>query len=140
MVWYVRILGASRLASRSRTVAPETIEKRRGRVNTIFTIIGYGRQAEVPRVMDEPVRHVAATRFLNMRSKSWTDGYNVQTSSNPALGGTCWGDSGGPVLFDETNIVGAVVSFGANDKCMGVDYHYRVDLRSSLDFITSFLD
>ena len=109
-------------------------------MNTIFTIIGYGRQAEVPRVVDEPVRHVAATRFLNMRSKSWTDGYNVQTSSNPALGGTCWGDSGGPVLFGETNIVGAVVSFGANDKCMGVDYHYCVDLRHRWTSSRPFLD
>ncbi len=52
-------------------------------------------------------------------------------------GGTCFGDSGGPNLLGDTNIVLAVNSFVANSICSGNTYSYRVDTPDALSWITS---
>ena len=41
-------------------------------------------------------------------------------------GGTCYGDSGGPIFYRTGNVIGAVTSFGYT-PCIGVDYQYRID-------------
>jgi secreted trypsin-like serine protease len=64
-------------------------------------------------------------------------------SNNPGLGngvgGTCSGDSGGPILVDGTNIVVAVNSFGVAPWCKGNDYAYRVDIQNSYDFLADYV-
>ena len=55
-------------------------------------------------------------------------------------GGTCFGDSGGPVLVNDTNQIIAVVSYGPSATCHGADYSWRVDTQDSYDFILPFLD
>jgi secreted trypsin-like serine protease len=59
---------------------------------------------------------------------------------NEGRGGTCFGDSGGPVLVNNTNQVIAVVSFGFSPTCHGADYSWRVDTQDSYDFILPFLN
>jgi hypothetical protein len=50
--------------------------------------------------------------------------------------GTCFGDSGGPDLLGDTNIVLGVNSFVANSLCAGNTYSYRVDTEQALSWIT----
>ena len=122
--------------------ALDTLATKRGLQNRIFTVVGYGYQSIKPFVQVEVVRYKATSMLVNLRS-ALTDGYNLQTSNNPGkgqgTGGSCFGDSGGPVFFDDTNVIAAVVSFGLNKNCKGADFGYRVDIPDSQDFILGFL-
>ena len=50
-------------------------------------------------------------------------------------GGSCNGDSAGPVFEEGTNVIAGVVSFGFNPQCKGQDYSYRLDRQEVLDWI-----
>jgi hypothetical protein len=65
----------------------------------------------------------------------------VRVTANPGQGkgGTCFGDSGGPVLTDEGSIILAVNSYVTNNNCTGVTYSQRVDIPEVLAWIQSFL-
>jgi hypothetical protein len=67
-----------------------------------------------------------------------TKGYNVQLSTSPGGtgGGSCFGDSGGPIFVGDTNVVSAVVSFGmSKNVCGGTEYDYRTDQQAVIDWI-----
>lgn len=68
-------------------------------------------------------------------------GYNLQTMGNGAArGGTCSGDSGGPIFYPAaSNQIVAVTSFGMNSYCRGVDFSYRVDRTAVQDWISATL-
>ncbi len=65
----------------------------------------------------------------------------IRVTANPGQGkgGTCFGDSGGPVLTDGGRTVLAVNSYVTNSNCAGVTYSQRVDLPEVLSWIRSFL-
>lgn len=123
------------------TVAPagtlDTIQ--RGKGNTTLTVSGYG-ISEAATKKDPAtsfrVRLMATSTLTNLVS-SWNDGFNVQTNGNGGTrGGTCSGDSGGPVFYPaSTNQVVAVTSFGKSAKCNGSDFAYRVDRQEVIDWI-----
>jgi hypothetical protein len=121
----------------------DMLATKRGLQDRIFTVVGYGFQSIRPFFQVEVVRYKATSMLVNLRS-ALTDGYNLHTSNDPGkgqgTGGSCFGDSGGPVFFDDTNVVAAVVSFGLNDNCKGADFGYRMDIPESQDFVCSFLD
>jgi len=50
-------------------------------------------------------------------------------------GGSCNGDSGGPVFEEGTNVIAGVVSFGRNPQCKGQDFSYRLDRQEVIDWI-----
>jgi hypothetical protein len=106
--------------------------------DVLFETAGYGIQEVKPDYMSEDWRYKATSMFVNLRSHL-TDGFNLHTSNNPSQaqgrGGSCFGDSGGPVMFDDTNKIVAVVSFGMNNNCKGADWSYRVDTADSQEFI-----
>jgi trypsin len=54
-------------------------------------------------------------------------------------GGTCFGDSGGPDLLADTDIVLGVNSYVTNVNCAGVGYSFRIDTSAVLAWINSFL-
>jgi hypothetical protein len=69
------------------------------------------------------------------------DGTAARFSNNNGTvhqGGTCFGDSGGPDLLRDTNIVLAVNSYVTNSNCAGVGYSARVDTENVLDWISGF--
>ncbi|MEU4605506.1 trypsin-like serine protease [Kribbella sp. NPDC023972] len=66
----------------------------------------------------------------------------IRVTANPSQGkgGTCFGDSGGPVLSNNGDTVLAVNSYVTNLNCAGVTYSQRVDIPAVLAWINSFLD
>ena len=116
----------------------------RGTKNTLFTVSGYGLTKRVQEHsalsnISYRMRLMAASTLVNLTSKN-TDGYNLQTQGNgDDRGGTCSGDSGGPVFLGgpDSNIIVAVTSFGMNSLCRGTDYAYRIDRPEVLDWINN---
>ena len=72
-------------------------------------------------------------------NSTWTGGgTTAKYSNNPGTGGgTCYGDSGGPIFYGDTNIVVSVVSWGQT-PCIGVDFNFRTDIPTAQDFVKSF--
>ncbi len=50
-------------------------------------------------------------------------------------GGTCYGDSGGPIFDKGTNVVVAVTSWGTSPNCTGMGGGYRVDQPDDLEWL-----
>lgn len=119
----------------------DMLATRRGQTNQLFTIVGYGDQAIIPKPLWAPVRFVGTPQLVELGS-AWSDGFNIHLSGNNgkrAPGGACFGDSGGPSLINGSNIVGGVGSFVLNDNCTGASFYYRVDTADAQDFILPFL-
>lgn len=117
----------------------DAITKKKGTVT--FTVSGYGitnGSNEAAPALSFRERLMATATLLNTTS-SWNDGYNLQTQgSGDGRGGTCSGDSGGPVFYPaNTNQIVAVTSFGKSNPndCVGTDYSYRVDRGEVIDWI-----
>jgi len=116
----------------------DRLATRRGQQELTFTASGYGLTKSNPvKVTSFRERLMAQSRLTNLRS-NLTDGFNLQTNGNGnGRGGTCSGDSGGPVFYGgfESNLIVAVTSFGLNSFCRGVDFAYRTDQQAVLDWI-----
>lgn len=114
----------------------------RSRNAALVENVGYGIQSVQPHPMDTETRYKSTSRIVEVNGNIARGG-NLHTLNNPSevggRGGTCFGDSGGPVLVNDTNEVIAVVSFGFSAACHGADYSWRVDTQDSYDFVEPFL-
>lgn len=119
----------------------DSLASQRGLQDVTMTIVGYGVQLEKPTLISIKQRFIATTKVVQLQN-ALTDGFNVRLSSNPGStsGGTCFGDSGGPIFYNDTNVIVAVNSFVLNLNCKGSGYGFRVDTRASLDFIGGFMN
>jgi hypothetical protein len=118
----------------------DPLATRRGQHDVTFTNSGYGVTNPNPNhTLSFRERLMSTAQLINLRS-ALTDGYNLQLSNNPGggKGGTCGGDSGGPVFLGDptSNLIVSVTSFGSS-SCTGVDYSYRVDTEAALDWIVT---
>ena len=111
---------------------------RRGQQSLTFTSSGYGLTLSNPvSTTSFRERLMAKSTLTNLRSFN-TDGFNLQTNGNgDGRGGTCSGDSGGPVFYGgfPSNKIVAVTSFGMNSYCKGVDFSYRTDRKAVIGWI-----
>jgi hypothetical protein len=117
----------------------DLLASKRGQQDVTMTVVGYGLQSVKP--VESAVRErMVGTTVVVQLNNALTDGFNVRLSSNPGnwSGGTCFGDSGGPILYNDTDIVVAVNSFVLNANCKGSGYGYRVDTTDSLAFVNGF--
>jgi hypothetical protein len=110
---------------------------RNGDNREAFTVVGYGAS-----FVDAPPFDI---EYLDRRAygqspfqgllKAW-----LRVSQNQAKGdeGTCYGDSGGPILrdVDGDEIIVGVTSWG-DSPCAAAGFYYRVDTAESLAFITN---
>jgi hypothetical protein len=127
----------SGFASLAEAGALDVFATQRGRQATTFTVVGYGLQKTLPTGdVAERIRLEATAQLVNLRS-SLTAGFNLQTSANPGggRGGTCFGDSGGPIFYGDSNVIVAVTSFGLSPNCTGVDYAFRTDQAAVLAWV-----
>ena len=62
----------------------------------------------------------------------------LSLNASQGKGGSCFGDSGGPVLRGGTNVVLGLNSYGPNPNCSGTGYAQRVDVPELLSWIGSF--
>jgi hypothetical protein len=106
-----------------------------------FPVVGYGGSfAADPPPWDityRDHRQFAASAFQNLHNV-W-----LRVSQNQATGaeGTCFGDSGGPILRGdepEDQVVVGVTSWG-DSTCVSMGFYYRVDIPHSQEFIAAVI-
>jgi hypothetical protein len=120
----------------------DKVKAAKGGTDNWWTAVGYGAQGVLnPFASDDFSRFKTFARLIELNSTTNGPGSSAKFTNNPGGGGggTCFGDSGGPVFYQDTPIIGAVVSFG-NTPCIGVDYQFRIDTASSLDFVRANLN
>ena len=125
--------------------APQTLDpllKARGTQDTTFTVSGYGISFSAKQgayAISFRERLTAQETLVNLVSHS-TDGFSIQLNGNGgSRGGTCSGDSGGPVFYPaDSNQIVAVTSWGmSNAGCRGDGWYYRTDRQEVIDWINS---
>lgn len=130
------------------TLAPigllDQIAVRRGLQNQSFTVVGYGLQSVVPTLQADRVRYQGTVRLIDVHGTAGIPaGTSASFTNNPGKGngsgGTCFGDSGGPIFYGDSLTIAAVTSYGLNANCAGTGGGYRVDTVDDYAFITPFL-
>jgi Trypsin len=128
-------------------VAPQgyldKLATQRGLQDVDFTLVGYGVQFERPNLeIAIKTRYVGTAQLQNL-SSHLADGYNLMLTDSYGAGtgggGTCYGDSGGPVFH--TDAAGnvwdvAVISFGTK-YCKGESGTFRLDNAQARTFLQS---
>jgi hypothetical protein len=128
------------------TIAPlawlDQYASQRGPDQHLFEVVGYGLTRSGPFTSEGgDIRLKGLVKLNTLRGSAPKDTYAL-FSNNPgkqATGGTCFGDSGGPI-FDSTDstMVVAVTSFGFSFSCSGVGGGYRIDQPDDLAFLAGF--
>lgn len=109
---------------------------------TIFRAVGYGTEVRKPDSgpqKPQPMSYPLIRRYVDMPGQKLTPQI-LQTNGNPndprGTGGTCFGDSGGP-LFYKGQIV-AVTSYGYTSNCRYLGGYQRVDIKVVQDWLRTF--
>jgi secreted trypsin-like serine protease len=113
----------------------------RGLNKAKYTVVGYGDTLSWPPPEHTygPTRRVAISEYRALL-KAW-----LRLSQNQATGdgGTCYGDSGGPVFWTDSEGEGDEILVGINswgdDPCVASGFYYRVDIPETLDFIDEWI-
>ena len=118
------------------------LKTRRGS-GVFFTAVGYGLQESFPdaaswKENNSRTRYVAYPK-LNQINGGIVGDFSLLLSNNHHTGGTCFGDSGGPNFFGDSNTVAGVTSFGLNGNCAGTGGVFRMDRQDVLDFVHTYL-
>ena len=117
----------------------EQVAGKGGNRTNRFTAVGYGQQGEIrPFYSGIWERYKGTVRLIELKS-TYNGGASAKFTNNPGMGGgTCFGDSGGPIFFGDSRTVAAVISFGIT-PCIGTDYNFRMDTDAALDFVRPYL-
>jgi hypothetical protein len=123
----------------------DELATRRGQHDQSFTVVGYGLQSVVPTLQADLVRYRGEVQLIDVKGTfGLPRGVSASFTNNPGKGngsgGTCFGDSGGPIFYGDSNIIAAVTSYGINANCAGTGGGYRVDTLDDQAFINSFLN
>jgi secreted trypsin-like serine protease len=110
------------------------------RVGDLFTAVGYGLHEPVPTpgqgiTYDAPDTRQFSHPTLNSVNNSW-----LRLSQNAATGdsGACFGDSGGPNFWGNTNIIAGTTITG-DAVCVATNVIYRLDTPVAREFLSRFV-
>lgn len=122
----------------------DALATKRGRQDRSFTVAAYGLQSVVPTLSADRVRYQGQVQLVDVKGTGGIPaGTSASFTNNPGkgngAGGTCFGDSGGPIFYGDSNVIAAVNSYVLNSNCVGIGGGYRVDTPDDQDWITSFL-
>jgi Trypsin len=134
--------GASPAALAPRDYLDELANGNGGLSKHTFTVVGYGVFFEKP--ADEPQRPTAVSdrtrRFVDAVGQNLSS-QTLKLAENPndsrADGGSCFGDSGGPV-FHDSFLVGDN-SFGVSPFCRSSGGYYRLDTDDARSFLDDYV-
>lgn len=117
-------------------IAPSQLRK------TLFTAVGYGTEVRKPDSgpqKPQPMSYPLIRRYVEMPGQKLTPQI-LQTNGNEkdpfGTGGTCFGDSGGPVFYDGEVV--AVTSYGYTQNCRYLGGYQRVDIEVVQDWLARF--
>jgi hypothetical protein len=110
----------------------------------LFTAVGYGVEgSKRAGTTGGDTRRRADLMLVNLQGAYGAGkGISAKFSNNNGrrhTGGTCFGDSGGPILVKGTNTVVAVTSYGMSITCSDGTGGYRIDQADDLEFISPFV-
>jgi hypothetical protein len=110
---------------------------------TIFDLVGYGTEVRKPDSgpqKPQPMSYPLLRRYTTAPGQKLTPQI-LQLNGNPADtrggGGTCFGDSGGPVFLNG-NLV-AVTSYGYTQNCRYLGGYQRVDIPGVVSWLANFI-
>jgi hypothetical protein len=108
----------------------------RARSKPRLTVVGYGASGFLQGGGRPPqfdlVRRFAETRLVKLEGHKSPPNFRMSS-------GICFGDSGGPVLFGDSDLVVGINSFVSNQHCAGNAYAYRMDTAEALGFLAPYL-
>jgi trypsin len=121
----------------------DKLNQHRGLRGEEFTSVGYGDQERThdpgsgsPAFGEDEVRMFSTQLFRTLTKN------HLKLSQNPALryGGTCWGDSGGPVFLGgpSSNQLVALTSTG-DAVCTATSVNYRLDTLEARKFLEDYV-
>lgn len=126
----------------------------KGRMNAGVTAVGYGLQAasqnpvKADKTVAERVRYQADLFVVDTNGVAGIGNIDLGElpptnsmvlSGDAKHGGTCFGDSGGPILIEGSDTIVGVTSFGLNGNCAGIGGAFRLDRDVELGWISGFL-
>ena len=106
-----------------------------------FTVVGFGtilKSWPPPVIVSEKYRLIAESEYVALVPAQ----LHLSQRAVFEEGGTCFGDSGGPVFWKEedgTEILVGITSWG-DAQCVATGFYYRVDIPETLDFIEDVID
>lgn len=124
----------------------DTLSK--GRKKATVRAVGYGLQAVKPTLQADLVRYQAGLFVVDTNGVAGIGNLDLGplpptnsmiVSGDAKHGGTCFGDSGGPMLLEGTNVIVGVTSFALNGNCAGIGGAFRIDRDVELNWISSFM-
>jgi hypothetical protein len=105
--------------------------------------VGYGLEKSGPFTAEGgDTRRKATSTLVSLNGAfGYGKGTSAKFSNNkgkPHTGGTCFGDSGGPIFAGDTShVIVAVTSYGISSTCTGSTGGYRVDQPDDLEWLAS---
>jgi hypothetical protein len=111
--------------------------------SVLFTAVGYGTEVRKPDSGPQkptPMSYPLIRRYVELPGQKITPQI-IQGNGNEkdpfGTGGTCFGDSGGPLFFNG-EVIG-VTSYGYTQNCRYLDGYQRVDIAVVQDWLAGFL-
>lgn len=103
--------------------------------NFSYGVVGYGREGYDPA---EDAFFGGGSRRFAFSAFSGLESHKLLLDQTGSTGGTCRGDSGGPVFLGRTRTIIGVTSDG-DDNCQENGVYYRLDTASARSFLKPFL-